>query len=508
MEALGLAAFLKTQAGASGLLLIRLGNAGDSKNPWSKEDQVWNNAWWKTRSHPIVEDLDLPERQVAIDSRAGQELRELKGWGREPRWVLVDATGQIHGSGTEIPTPEELVRVIRATGFRSRYEQVATFLHEHPDHPEALRGFLPLALSRAQRSQRRFDEPIRVAKQRRAEVEGLAKDSAQVALLRNPAMFEKKIAELCQKYGPAIEALVRQRYPEMMAMLAEYEHPPELPPVQEAPEWAEVAKTLTTLLDQPDWAANSYSGSNFRVDTDPQSLTFQRAAQEALPKVEALLLRCPTSYTVWEMWQNLLQASGVFNLEVLDQIQRPGCPDGPPGHFSSKLENVLKMAGRWAELRPRLLSRWEDWLTEKSSERSGNFSEFDPLIAADLHLGFNREAESRLEALLKAFGEDSAPWILSSASSIATECGQKELSEAWGQRSQALLRARMERANKGKAVGSHTSLCNCSWNLTGNWSAMIFSASQRISSLPQTGLNKISNRSKSPRSAHQALDHS
>lgn len=453
MDALDLRTFLKMHTRDSGLLLIRLSPGMDANGAWTQEELDGEGSWWKLRSHPAVEDLELQDRSVAMDSKTGRELRGIRGWPTEARWALVDVEGQILGAGLQVPTPAELVQVVRATGYRSRYEQVEAFLREHPDHPEALREFLSLAISRAQRRQRRLDEPIQAAKQRREQVEALIKDPTQVDILRSPELLEKKVAEIRQKYGTKEEALARQVLSEMQAMLTEYGNPPELPPAQEAPEWVEAARILTALLDQPDWAANSHLSGSSWMDAAQQSPSFQRAAQVALPKVEALLLRCPTSYKVWEMWRGLLRTSGIFDLDVLDRIQRPGCPDGPPEHFSRQLEEVLKMAGRWAELRPLLLSRWDEWLAEESGELTGNFSEFDSLIAADLHLGFTQEAEAHLEILLKTFGESSSPWVLDSASRAAKEAGQKELADTWNQRSQAIRRAQMEQHRK-KEEGS------------------------------------------------------
>lgn len=94
-------------------------------------------------------ELLLAERDLEIEEVEGpvaSALREARGWGAEPHWLLVSADGRQTREGKGVPTGAALARALEEEGWICTWLKRDAFLREHPDHGEALEARLMASL--------------------------------------------------------------------------------------------------------------------------------------------------------------------------------------------------------------------------------------------------------------------------------------------------------------------------------------------------------------------------
>ncbi|HJV23071.1 MAG TPA: hypothetical protein VJ570_10250 [Holophagaceae bacterium] len=93
---------------------------------------AWAKGWADLPKHPAFDDWGPSELAFGLlDGKAWAALRERKGWGSEPRWILRKGD-DFFASGTEAPTPQALADAVRQQG-EPRLAQLRKALKEHPD---------------------------------------------------------------------------------------------------------------------------------------------------------------------------------------------------------------------------------------------------------------------------------------------------------------------------------------------------------------------------------------
>lgn len=81
-------------------------------------------------------DQDLAPLNPSAEARAA--LARSKGWGAEPRWLLVNPAGEPAAEGRGQPTAEDLRSAFHTAGYVPRATLRERFLAEHPDQGEVL----------------------------------------------------------------------------------------------------------------------------------------------------------------------------------------------------------------------------------------------------------------------------------------------------------------------------------------------------------------------------------
>ncbi len=92
-------------------------------------------------------DRDFAPLNPSAEARAA--LARSKGWGTEPRWLLLNPAGDPTTEGRGQPTAEDLRSAFHAAGYVPRATLRERFLAEHPDQGEVLGEAVSSALIRA-----------------------------------------------------------------------------------------------------------------------------------------------------------------------------------------------------------------------------------------------------------------------------------------------------------------------------------------------------------------------
>lgn len=69
---------------------------------------------------------------------ASERLAAARNWSSEPRWLLLDRQAELFLEGQGLPTGHEIRAFLNSSGYTLAWDRQEAFLHEHPDHGEAL----------------------------------------------------------------------------------------------------------------------------------------------------------------------------------------------------------------------------------------------------------------------------------------------------------------------------------------------------------------------------------
>lgn len=97
--------------------------------------------------YPWRWDRDLAPLNPSAEARAA--LARSKGWGAEPRWLLLNPAGEPAAEGRGRPTAEDLRSAFHTAGYVPRATHRERFLAEHPDQGEVLGEAVISDLTRA-----------------------------------------------------------------------------------------------------------------------------------------------------------------------------------------------------------------------------------------------------------------------------------------------------------------------------------------------------------------------
>lgn len=249
--------------------------------------------------------LMLAFRSLKIPCQCGSGRREWNWPKNEPRWALVDASGQLVKEGQGRPDPGTIQAELDRLGFRTTRERAKAFLLERPGHLEAIRVLAMEATSDG--------------------IEAMGGDDQGPELdeSRDEALF----GEAAWAWGKLFEGACAWRTPLL------WEGP-----------WARFAR---------------WPGTAAR-----RSPRMRSVAERALPRVEAALQEQPGSADLWSMWLRWrLIAGDARPISVLVATLEPS-PLTAPGLFppSTAMSALLKdcqQAGRWGEAAKILKVPWE-----------------------------------------------------------------------------------------------------------------------------------------------------
>lgn len=336
--------------------------------------------------------FDLGTRSCGLKSPLGQEILARQGWEAVPRWVLLDAKGQVAAESTRKPTAETLVEALEKAGVRSRVDRLEAFVRANPDHGEALEVLLKLRLDLADRRM----EALAIWK-------AVTGEPVETRELQRPLTDEE-------------DQLI----------------------------WGPVAETLETLVLRSDWQGSGVFWAGNLQGQPRISPLVQAAAARVLPEVELALRRHPTHWMTWHLWLKLSGwAGGRPLLPFLGTlVPAPGGDETfPPDNVVQAYVKEAKARKDWQAIRDLMLPHWERTREQEilflsnegegsthSAERTQWENSVEPLIEALLRLG---DAGTADRVVQEALGMIHSKSIGTWAAQVATRCGQPSYAQRW-----------------------------------------------------------------------------
>ena len=357
---------------------------------------------WTSSFHALVEadedlaTVDLPVQTAASTSAIASELRSLRNWGPEARWVLLGTDGRDLDSGVGPVDPKRLVEALESHGIQGKTREMEAFLAKHPGHLQAQEALLSLYL-----------------------ISGMKRS---IDLL--PPHVERPPEDGTAK-------------PESLFLLSEKDD-------QRC--WGKAAALMARVIQSGNWRLGpGWGWISMRYPTGQHSPLMREASRRCLPLVESALREHPGHHQAWTLWAQLAENAGGRPLRpLMDAITPlPGAVDFVPESVLTGYIRSARSRNDWADLVEVLGPRWEQKKEETyqviSLGEDGKRVEADtlkgtwesvlqPLVEAHLRLGSTLEADRIVREIMTWMPSKGLPgW----ASALALRCGQPSWAAQW-----------------------------------------------------------------------------
>lgn len=364
---------------------------------------------------------------VHLDSGLGaaRELVAREGWDATPRWILMNAKGEILRHGTERPSAEALAQALAGAGWTSPLDDTTRALGERPE-------LVPLKLRRLE----------------------LLRDLAEVRMREKLGLPEaSRTAETTVRVGRTLDGYVFTSASEAS--------PADLDPIAAAMTegederiWGDYARALGGLVEDPAWADGTGGVGLRLVMPLPTSPAWLRAsprcrdaAAKVLDAVEALLHRLPTSQSLWGVW---IPLAGSLD-RPLDPLLASLEPQPlsrqawPPPDLRLLVVHEAMAARNWSRAEALLKEPWRALLLLQRDANATRPAPGEtqgpslltapqwkgigqPYVESLLRQGRTREAEDLLKDWERARGWEKARLR---AADAAEACGMLDLAAVW-----------------------------------------------------------------------------